>query len=196
MTVPMKWIGIVVLVLVASMGISLGYQGYIQRSTLVRTQPNQNQPALTPTQGDFRVSSPAFGEYGKIPPKYTCDGDNVSPPLSISHIPNEAKSLALIVDDPDAPVGTFIHWIVWNIASITKEVVEGESPQAAQQGINSAGKTGYTGPCPPSRHRYFFKLYALDSTIGLDGKAKATDLEAAMRGHIIAESHAIGVYDR
>lgn len=188
----MKWIGIVVLLLVASIGISLGYQRYTHRSTLVLTQVEKGQPTITPTQEAFRVSSSAFGGYGTIPKKYTCDGDNVSPPLSIANIPSNATSLALVVEDPDAPVGTFTHWIVWNIAPTTKDIAEGESPHASEQGINSAGKSGYTGPCPPSRHRYFFKLYALDTTIGLDGKANVSDLEAAMHGHIIAESHLIG----
>lgn len=182
----MKWIGSVALLLIVVVGISMGYKNFT----------NQVKPTLSPAQGDFRVSSPAFGEYGTIPKKYTCDGDNVSPPLTISNIPANTTSLALVVDDPDAPVGTFIHWTVWNIAPTTKEITEGESPHASQQGINSAGKTGYTGPCPPSRHRYFFKLYALDTMIGLDGKANASDLEAAMHGHVIAQSRLIGVYQR
>lgn len=192
----MKWIGIVALFIIAVVGISMGYQIFTDRSMKYSTQPNKIQLTPPPMQGEFRVSSPAFGEYGTIPKKYTCDGDNVSPPLIISNIPSNTKSLALVVDDPDAPVGTFIHWTVWNIASTTKEIIEGESPHASQQGVNSAGKTGYTGPCPPSRHRYFFKLYALDATIGLDGKANVSDLEVAMHGHIIAESHLIGVYQR
>lgn len=182
----MKWIGIVALFVIAVVGISMGYKNIT----------NQAQPTVPPAQGVFSVTSPVFSEYGTIPKKYTCDGDNVSPPLSISNIPANATSLTLVVDDPDAPDGIFTHWTVWNIAAKTKEIIEGNSPQSSEQGINSAGKSGYSGPCPPSRHRYIFKLYALDTMIGLDGKATVSNLEAAMRGHIVAESHLIGVYQR
>lgn len=153
-------------------------------------------PTVVIKENEFQLTSPAFGEYEMIPKKYTCDGANINPPLTISNIASGTKSLALVVDDPDAPLGTFVHWVVWNIAPGTLEIKEGVSPQAAQQGMNSAGRNGYMGPCPPARHRYFFKLYALDATIGLDGKSTDQDLVKAMSGHIIAESHLIGIYRR
>lgn len=143
---------------------------------------------------DMKLTSSAFANDNPIPDKYTCKGENINPPLWISDVPKNSKSLALIVDDPDAPLGTFTHWLVWNIASDTKEIPEGRTPERSQEGTNSAGKIGYTGPCPPSKHRYFFKLYALDTTVGLDGKAKVADLEAALKGHTIFETYIIGVY--
>jgi Raf kinase inhibitor-like YbhB/YbcL family protein len=116
----------------------------------------------------IKISSTAFTQNGSIPSKYTCDGSDVNPPLMFENVPPEAKSLALIVDDPDAPAGTWVHWVVWNIDPAVKEIKENSLPPGAQQGISDFRKRGYGGPCPPGgTHRYFFKLYALDTTLTL-----------------------------
>jgi len=140
------------------------------------------------------VSSPAF-ENGKfIPRKYTCDGDDVNPPLEIKNIPKETKSLALIVDDPDAPKGTWEHWTVWNIPP-TERIQENTVPGV--EGLNDFGKHSYGGPCPPfGTHRYFFKVYALDTLLNLSPNARKKDLERAMEGHILSKGELIGLYKR
>ena len=147
--------------------------------------------------GTFQLSSPAFKNNDHIPSKYTCDGTDINPPLTIANTPAQAKTLALVVDDPDAPMGTWVHWVVWNISPQAGEIKENAVPGGAQQGINDFRKNDYGGPCPPSgRHRYFFKLYALDTNLQLSAKAKKADLEKAMKGHILAETQIIGVYQR
>lgn len=141
----------------------------------------------------FTVSSPSFSNDEAIPARFTCKGKNVSPPLVISGVPENAQSLVLIVDDPDAPFGTFTHWILWNISPKTKRIEEGKMPEGAVSGFNSFGRSGYSGPCPASGlHRYFFTVIALDSIVGLNGQAKRSELEAAMRGHTIGEAHFYG----
>ena len=145
----------------------------------------------------MKLTSTAFTNEEKIPVIYTCDGNKVNPPLSISGLPTGTKSLALIVDDPDAPRGTFTHWVIWNIDPVTTQIVSGKTPPKSQEGTNSAGSIGFVPPCPPTgSHRYFFTLLALDSTIGLDAKAKKADLEAAMKGHIMEQTNLIGAYGR
>lgn len=145
---------------------------------------------------NMRLTSSAFGHNGDIPSEFTCDGDGVSPPLTISEVPENTKTLALISDDPDAPAGTWVHWVVWNIPPDTKEIAKGTEPQGVQ-GKTDFGKQCYGGPCPPSgTHRYFFKLYALDTELELpEGSAKA-GLEKSMEGHILAEAQLIGAYQR
>ncbi len=146
-------------------------------------------------EGPMKISSPAFEENSKVPKQYTCDGENTSPPLTIADVPAGAKSLALIVDDPDAPGGTWVHWVVWHIDAGTREIKAGSLPEGAVQGVNSFRKNNYGGPCPPSgSHRYFFKLYALDRALNFDPKATKTDLERAMKGHVVAEAQTIGRY--
>ncbi|MGQ9781235.1 MAG: YbhB/YbcL family Raf kinase inhibitor-like protein [Nitrososphaeria archaeon] len=144
--------------------------------------------------GKLIVSSPTF-ENGKfIPSKYTCDGDDVNPPLEIKNIPKETKSLALIVDDPDAPKGTWEHWTVWNIPpteSIQENTVTGV------EGLNDFGKHSYGGPCPPfGTHRYFFKVYALDTLLNLSPNSRKKELEKAMEGHVLSKGELIGLYRR
>lgn len=144
----------------------------------------------------MNLTSQAFEDGGIIPAKYTCDGDDISPPLTITHVPGMAKSLAMIVDDPDAPVGTFVHWVVWNIPVDKNMISEGES-LSEPQGKTDFGRSGYGGPCPPSgTHRYFFKLYALDTTLDLDSDSTKKDLETAMQGHIIEQTKLMGRYSR
>ena len=141
------------------------------------------------------ITSPFFHAGGDIPAKFTCNGTNVSPELQISSVPNEAKSLVLIVDDPDAPRGLFTHWIVWNVDSKTTRVAENSSPTAGVQGINDFGKRNYGGPCPPSgTHRYFFKIFALDTKLELKPGARRAELDAAMRGHTLAQGELMGRY--
>jgi len=142
------------------------------------------------------LSSSAFENNGTIPSEYTCDGTNVSPSLTISNVPSSAQSLALIVDDPDAPRGTVTHWIVWNIAPQKSQFEKGEKLDLPQ-GITVFGTIGYGGPCPPSgTHRYFFKLYALDSMLNIDNGSTKQSLEQAMSGHVIQQSTLIGKYSK
>ena len=144
-----------------------------------------------------KITSPAFKQKEYVPSKYTCDGIDVNPPLAIEDIPPEAKSLALSVDDPDAPRGTWVHWVVWNISSTTKEIRENAVPEGAVQGMNDFGKQEYGGPCPPSgTHRYFFKIYALDTLLNLRSSTTKAMLESAMKGHILAEAEIIGLYKK
>ena len=147
--------------------------------------------------GELKLTSPAFKNNGKIPSKYTCDGDNVNPPLNIEGIPEKAKSLVLIVDDPDAPAGTWDHWLVWNIP-ITATIEENSVPEGAKQGLNDFKRHEYGGPCPPSgTHKYVFKLYALDTTLNMHNDSVKQDVENAMNnGHIIAQTKLIGLYSR
>ena len=147
--------------------------------------------------GSFmKLSSNAFENNGIIPQIYTCDGEDVSPPLTISGVPDKAKSLALVMDDPDAPTGTFTHWVVWNISPQKSQFTKGEKLEFPE-GRTDFGDTGYGGPCPPSgTHRYFFKLYALDSTLDLKPGATREQLELAMNNHTIENTTLIGKYAR
>jgi Raf kinase inhibitor-like YbhB/YbcL family protein len=150
--------------------------------------------SLTPTT--MRITSPAFGHNQPIPPKYTCDGQDIIPPLDFGDIPTGTKSLVLILDDPDAPSGVWDHWIVFDMPGDTQGVAEGQEP-AGTHGKNSANTLTYGGPCPPNgQHRYFFKLYALDTLLGLKAGAKKTEVEAAMQGHILDQAELIGLYSR
>ena len=144
----------------------------------------------------MKVTSSAFQEGANIPSKFSCDGANTSPPLQISDVPSEAKSLVLIVDDPDAPSGLFTHWVVWNISAQTTTIAEGSTPKGVQ-GTNDFGKSGYGGPCPPSgAHRYYFRVFALDRELDLRSGAKRSQLDAAMKGHVIAQGELMGRYSR
>ena len=144
----------------------------------------------------MKITSSAFHEGGDIPSKFTCDESDTSPPLQITGIPSEAKSLVLIADDPDAPGGLFTHWLVWNIPPQTSSIAEGSAPQGVQ-GANDFGKSGYRGPCPPpGRHRYSFKIFALDRELELRSGAKRSQVDAAMKGHVIAQGELVGRYAR
>jgi len=146
---------------------------------------------------EFKITSSAFDHEGNIPSRYTCDGMDINPPLRIENTPPSAKSLALIVDDPDAPAKTWVHWVAWNIDPKIVEIKENSVPKGAVQGINDFRKHNYGGPCPPSgTHRYYFKLYALDTVLDLGNHAEKPDLEKAMKGHIIAQTELMGKYKR
>jgi Raf kinase inhibitor-like YbhB/YbcL family protein len=158
-----------------------------------------SSPKTTSSSSTMTIQSSAFENGTDIPSKYTCDGENVSPPLVFGDVPSEARSLALIMHDPDAPMeGGFTHWVAWNIDPHAKDVVEGGDPPGAILGANGAGTAKYTGPCPPSgSHRYYFYLYALDSElISLEPGAKKGALEEAMQGHIVAQAELMGRYER
>lgn len=145
----------------------------------------------------LNLSSSAFQENGDIPSQYTCEGENVSPPLKWTEGPKETKSFALIVDDPDAPSKVWVHWVVFNIPAEVTEILEGHSPKASMQGINDYKKAEYRGPCPPSgKHRYFFKLYALDKQLDLQEGATKEAVEKAMEGHILEKTELMGKYRR
>lgn len=146
---------------------------------------------------NMKLTSSAFENNQYIPPKYTCDEANVNPPFSISDVPKEAESLVLIVDDPDAPKGDWVHWIVFNIQPGTKEIKESGVPAGSVQGKTDFRNPGYGGPCPPSGiHHYQFKLYALDIIFSLDASAGKKEIEKAMEGHILAEDLLVGLYKR
>ena len=143
------------------------------------------------------IESPAFPHNGMIPPEHTCDGADANPPLSIRNAPEGTRSLALIVDDPDAPGKTWVHWVIWNLPPDTAEIPSKGVPAGALQGKNDFGKQAYGGPCPPSgTHRYFFKLYALDAPLPLKAGAVKAQLEEAMQGHILGKAELIGLYRR
>ena len=140
------------------------------------------------------VSSPVFKNNELIPVKYTCDGEDVNPPLVIQGLPKETGSLVLIVDDPDAPMGTWDHWIVFNIRP-TNRIEENTIPGI--EGVNTWERHSYGGPCPPSgTHRYFFKVYALDSLLTLNSSVNKKDVEKAMQGHLLAKGELVGLYSR
>lgn len=143
----------------------------------------------------MKIESSAFSHNQTIPPKYTCNGENISPPLKFEAIPDNAQSLALIVDDPDAPMGTWVHWVVYNINPNT--TVFAENTKEATQGINDFREIGYGGPCPPfGTHRYFFKLYAVDKKLNLPQGATKAQVESAIKGHIIESAELIGLYKK
>lgn len=149
------------------------------------------------------ISSPAFSHGGSIPKKFTCDGPDLSPQLAWSESATATKSFALLVDDPDAPVGNWNHWTAWNLPATSRGLPEGVSKDArladgAEQGRNDFGKTGYNGPCPPpgKPHRYYFKLFALDTNLDLKAGSRKKELEAAMKGHVLTQAEWMGTYGR
>ena len=149
----------------------------------------------------MKLSSSAFGSEEKIPSKYTCDGNNINPPLEIVDVPEGAQSLVLIMEDPDVPKnlredGLWIHWVVFDMPADLREINEGREPSGIG-GAGTNGKQGYFGPCPPDReHRYFFKLFALDKKLALAGKATRDDVLRAMEGHILEQTELLGLYER
>ena len=144
----------------------------------------------------LKVSSSAFKDGGEIPSEFTCDGLDLSPPLSITDVPKETTTLSIIMDDPDAPMGTFTHWLVWNISPNKTQFTKGEEFSSVQ-GRTSFGATGYGGPCPPSgTHRYFFKVYALDTKLNLNTNSRKENVERTMEGHILAKGEIVGLYRR
>lgn len=146
----------------------------------------------------MRVTSSAFAANQPIPVQFSCDGQDVNPPLAFDSVPAAAKSLALVVDDPDAPGHTWVHWTIWNIDPKTREIAQGAVPQGAVQGRNDFDKTGWGGPCPPSgsAHHYRFKVFALGDRLDLAEGAREKDLRKAMHGKILDQGELIGTYTR
>ncbi len=143
----------------------------------------------------MQLTSPDFKDGELIPLKFTCKGENINPALKISNVPDGAESLALVMEDPDAPNGTFVHWTLWNIDPNTEMIPAGTEPVGAVEGKTSSGKTGYTGPCPPSgTHRYFIRLYALSSEIDLPSETEASDLKDILKGITLEECTLMGMY--
>jgi Raf kinase inhibitor-like YbhB/YbcL family protein len=166
-----------------------------------------HSPALGPITGvvgarfspkaNMKLTSPDFREGGNIPELFTCDGQDTNPVLQIEGTPPSAKSLALIMDDPDAPSGCFTHWLVWGLAPELTGIAAGKLPPEAVQGVTDFGTNKYGGPCPPSGvHRYYFKLYALDIQLELPSRTRRQALDAAMKGHIVSEATLMGRYGR
>lgn len=186
-----------VLVVCAALGayLLLVSKGQPRNGPTPQVMNNNNTAARS-----MMLKSSAFGEGDPIPPRFTCDGENMNPFLEIKGAPREAASLALIVDDPDATNGkTWNHWLVWNIDPHTQYISEGSLPQGAVEGTTSFGRVRYGGPCPPRgnpAHRYQFKLYALDATLDLQTGATRDQALAAMQGHVIAQTVLTGMYKR
>ena len=193
--------GIIILILIA------GGAYFFQKH---RAAQVADQQAVSDSQADesdqfdetamdaLTLQSSAFADQGNIPAKYTCDGASVTPPLAISGIPAEAKSLALIVHDPDAPAaGGFTHWVIWNIDPASTNIPEGTIPEGAMQGRNGSGTVGFVGPCPPSgTHHYQFMLYALDAKLDLPDTTTKTDLEKILPEHVLDQTLLVGQYQR
>lgn len=144
----------------------------------------------------LKIESTAFRNMAAIPKKYTCEGEDLSPPLTLSGIPSNARSVAIIVDDPDAPMGVFVHWVAWNLDPKVTHLDEGA--KVPNEGVNGFRQNRYRGPCPPpgKPHRYFFKVYALDTSLNLPARATKTELLNAMNGHIVAQGELVGTFER
>ena len=163
----------------------------------VFTKINKNKEEAPVAQTTVKITSSAFQEGEEIPVKFSCRGENVNPDLKISGVPSDAKSLAIILDDPDAPAGVWTHVILANIDPTTNEIPENSAPQGTVIGKNSSGETKYDGPCPPSgTHRYYFKVFALESMLDLQNGFSRSELEEAMEGHILAQGQMMGKFSK
>lgn len=188
-----KFLGIFVIILIIS---GCGQSKIIESYNELK-EINENSRKDNIINKNMKLTSHAFQNNQTIPIKYTCDSSNINPPLTISDVLAKVKSLVLIVDDPDAPIGTWVHWTVWNINPGIREINENSVPEGAQEGITDFGRPGYGGPCPPSgTHRYLFKLYALDTKLNLDAGTKKSKLEEEMENHILDKAELIGLYSR
>jgi Raf kinase inhibitor-like YbhB/YbcL family protein len=169
---------------------------------LWQSMDQSNSETIRGKKMQIKIASRAFEEGGMILKQYTCDGDDVSPPLTWTSVPSGTESVALICDDPDAPMGTWVHWVIFNLPAAVKELPENVPTQknlanGGVQGTNDFHKIGYGGPCPPGgTHRYYFKLYALDMALDLQPGSTKKDLLKAMEGHILAEGQLMGRYKR
>ncbi len=170
--------------------------GYVRWREGAR-QPLERGLETVNSSSNMKITSPAFEQDGDIPVEYTCDGQGGSPPLEFFGVPEGTKSLVLVVDDPDAPMGTWVHWTIWNIKPDAGQVAASSTPSGAVEGKTSHGRSGWGPPCPPSgTHHYFFKLYALDTMLDLGSSADVDALESAMAGHILDKAGLIGLYSR
>lgn len=181
--------------------ISIVILGIISSGYLLVTIPKQkvkteSVPTQNITKENMQILSPAFEQGKEIPSVYTCDGSNINPPLTFLDVPQDAKSLALTVIDPDTPSGDFVHWLIWNINTTVRQVDEGNAPNGVQ-GKNDFGDLRYGGPCPPSgTHRYNFTLYALDINLDLPPGSPRSELENIIKGHILTEAVLTGTYTK
>jgi len=183
----MKKIGLIVIILIVFACFGVILKKIIQPSNHLTVQQKGGNMKLTTV----------FANNEKIPSKYTCDGEDLAPELTISEVPKSSKELVLIVDDPDAPMGTWVHWLLYNIPVQTTKIDNKNLPSGVKQGLNDFKRFDWGGPCPPyGEHRYFFKLYAIDKTLDLEEGATKAKLEAAIKGHIIEEAELIGLYQR
>lgn len=178
------------------------FMGLIFLTSCKKTDKNFSKTAKGDTDMDIKITSSEFTEGGFIPSKYTCDGSDISPPLSWKNLPAKTKSIAIICDDPDAPRETFVHWVLYNLPA-DKDGLDENFPDeetledGTRQGVTSFGKTGYGGPCPPSgTHRYFFKIYALDTVLDTVVLADKDHLLKLMEGHLLAKGQLMGKYQR
>jgi Raf kinase inhibitor-like YbhB/YbcL family protein len=189
-------------VIIACLLSAMLWQSGCRRERLSNTSPASNANATGGQLPEIKIRSTLFQDGEMIPRPYTCDGPGVSPSLSWEAVPAQAKTLALIADDPDAPQRTWVHWVLYNLPAETKGLVENVPKQnrlagGALQGSNDFQKIGYDGPCPPSgTHRYYFKLYALDAVLPLEPGATKEQLLEAMKGHVLAEGQLMGKYHR
>lgn len=194
----MRYLAIIFLAILFFIGFAFGIMGGDRSS---QAPPDAmieiEYKELLATTTTMNITSKAFLNNQEIPPQYTCDSDDVNPPLEFSEIPEDTKSLVLVVNDPDASSGNWVHWTLWNIATSTTGIEEDSVPDGAIEGETSFGKTGYGGPCPPDgEHRYFFKLYALDITLEISPENDKGSLEEAMVGHVLESAELIGLYQR
>ena len=166
---------------------------FIAEKSAYRREEKNTAPLLS----TMKIESNSFSPGEKIPSQFTCDGENINPHLAFRDIPEGTKSITLISDDPDAPRGTWVHWTMWNIDPSVQEISQRSIPKGGVEGTTSFGKAGYGGPCPHSgMHRYFFKLYALDTMLDLTADTDKEKLEKAMEGHILDRAEIMGTYER
>lgn len=183
-----RWLIITVVTVLVAVGTTIGLSHHHNGRTIINLLPKDKEAHM-------QLTSPAFDDNKPIPAIYSCKGQSINPPLAIAGVPDQAKSLALIMHDPDAPSGDFLHWIVWNIAPQTTAISENSVLAGAVEGKNTAGSNKYAGPCPPSgTHHYEFDLYALDDMINLPGSTSREDVESAMSSHILARSTLTGLF--
>ena len=192
-----RYLGLVLVVLIAGIGVIRIMNSSDSTGDSEEVEVSKNKPNVT----DFSISSPNFLDGEDIPAKFTCDGEDISPALDITGTPPNSSSLVLIVDDPDAPVGTanpgWVHWVVINIPTSVNIIKEGEKPTEATELQNDFQHVSYGGPCPPNgQHRYQFSLYALDIELDLAQTATKADVEASMDGHILAQIQLVGLYTK
>lgn len=177
--------------------VSLALIGYFVFGSVGSTSRQEKRSEVSNKSDNMKITSSAFGDGQVIPPKYSCDGEEVNPPLKIEEVPVQTETLVLVVDDPDAPGGTFTHWTVWNINPGVGDIEEDSVPRGAVEGTTSFEEVGYGGPCPPGeKHRYRFKVYALDKELSLKRGASKEELDRALEGHVIEKDELVGVYSR
>ncbi len=180
-----KWFWVVVIALFIGLGAFAG----------IKVLHKEEQVQKTNNKGTLSLASPVFTNGETIPSKFSCKGENVNPPLIIKGVPEQTKSLVIIMHDPDAPSGDFIHWLVWNISPQIAGIKENSVPNEAVQGTTSFGETMYSGPCPPSgSHRYIFDLYALDDILSTSERTDKDSLMKVMQGHILNQTTLTGLF--